>query len=201
MKQAKYKSLGLEVRFNVPETVDEFDSNAKRVGACLDEATNNVIYRGSLAEFRDALCDKVGEAYGIDRQTKDSGRKNTDGTPIMVYDETEADYIDRVVSTKGIKREELQPLADAVASGIEFDASARERKAPKSPTIPKWALEQAKGIIASGKLDVVNGRFHKLIGKTFTATDNAEADVKTLAAMVKEFGEAYQKQGMDKLTA
>lgn len=52
MKKENYSSLGLELSLNVPANVEEFDKNAGAAGRCLAEATNNVVYRGMLAEFR-----------------------------------------------------------------------------------------------------------------------------------------------------
>jgi hypothetical protein len=52
MKATKISPFGLEVDYQIPSTVDEFDQNAKRVGACLDEATKNILYRGVFSDVR-----------------------------------------------------------------------------------------------------------------------------------------------------
>ncbi len=52
MQKVKYSSLGLDVELSVPATIEEFDKNAGKVGACISEAINNVVYRGMLANFR-----------------------------------------------------------------------------------------------------------------------------------------------------
>jgi len=70
MKQQKYSSLGLDVNLSVPETLDEFDANAKKAGACLAEAISNVVYRGSLAEFRYHFL------HGISQQEIDEDKEH-----------------------------------------------------------------------------------------------------------------------------
>lgn len=96
MQTKKFSSLGLEINLNVPSTVEEFDQNAGKTGACLDEAINNVVYRGMLAEYREALLHGLPEVKdaagnitrpaidgletitGIERPTKEV--KNADGS-------------------------------------------------------------------------------------------------------------------------
>lgn len=52
MKKTQYSSLGIDINLSVPAEVAEFDANAGKPNACLDEAINNVVYRGMLADFR-----------------------------------------------------------------------------------------------------------------------------------------------------
>lgn len=120
MKKVKYSSLGNEIELSVPSDVAEFDTNAKRVGACLDEATNNVVYRGMLANYRyyflhgisqvDIDEDKeskifvkgtkpvkgVEELTGIDRKTvpvldKEGKPKTKDGQPVETFDPNDSE--------------------------------------------------------------------------------------------------------------
>ena len=115
MRKVEYSSLGNTIALGVPSTVEEFDQNAKRAGACLDEATNNVVYRGMLANFRyhflhgisqaEIDSDKenktftkgvkpikgVEELTGIDRRTKpvigkDGKPKTKNGSPVETFD-------------------------------------------------------------------------------------------------------------------
>lgn len=200
MKTAQWKSMGLTVNLSVPESVEEFDANAKRAGACLDEAISNCVYRGSLAEFRDTLTEKVEEKYVVERLTKDTGKKDSDGKAILTFDETEADYIKRVLAEKGLEVAALQSLADEVASAIVFDASARERKAPTPKKLAQKWVDAAKTLLADdAKIEKFNGRCDKLISKSFTATSDTEKDVQALGALVREFVEENEKQQLAKL--
>jgi hypothetical protein len=206
MKTIEYKSLGLSVKLSVPESVEEFDANAKKSGACLTEATNNVVYRGSLADFREKLCEKVEADYAIERATKDTGKKrkvevkNADGTTttteeaIVTYSESEAEFIKRVVADKNIKIEDLQPTADAIAAELVFDASATERKPSAPKKLAAKYVEDAKKVLASGNIDKVNVRMSGLINKTFTSTGDADKDATALGWLIKEYAEALEAQ-------
>jgi hypothetical protein len=207
MKTQQFKTLGLNVNLSVPTTVEEFDSNAKRAGACLEEATNNVIYRGSLAELRDLIIhgrdeEKVDgkvtvtafkgleEVTGVARKTKKvkSGKEQKE---VEVYDETEGEYIERLVATKKVELSTFQSHFDAAAALVAFDASARERK----PAGPKKLAEKFKTIATeflSGKksLEKLNAALTKSISKTFTKTGDVEKDTLALGWLCKEYADA-----------
>lgn len=139
-------TVGVKPTFLVPATVEEFDQNAKKVGACLQEAVNNVIYRGVLADFRATFCEEVEKDTGIERKWK-TVERGKDKKAVEVWDETEGDYITRVIATKGWTedRTSLQAIADRVAPTIIFDASvteAKERGPKKLPEAYKTAAER-----------------------------------------------------------
>ena len=201
MTKQQFKSLQMAVSFEVPATVDEFDTNGKKVGACLAEAINNVIYRGTLAKFRDrflhgqkadtekliAAIEGVEARTGIERSSEpvlDKEKKPVvkDGEPVTKYNESEADYYKRVLATlveqgKYASDEEalasFQSLADEVAVSIPFDASASEYKAagPKK-LAAKYKLTAAR-IIANNSIEKANANYLSKIGKTFTTTGDA----------------------------
>ena len=215
MKTKTYKSLGLEVKVSVPSTMEEFDKLAKREGACLDEATNNAVYRGYLGNFRaDLLHGReadaengiaafkgLEEATGVERLTKDSGKKNAKGEAIEVYDETEEEYKDRVVAGGRITVAELQQMADELTSITAFDPSARERK-PSAPKklAEKW-LTHAKAILKKGQIEELNKRLQKQIAKTFEVSGDAEKDAIALGWLVKEYSDSLAEQTISKLSA
>lgn len=208
MKLQKYRSLGLDINLETPETVAEFDTNAKRTGACLDEAIANVIYRGALADFRSAFIHGVEEdkekgvkavagleaVTKIERKTKPTGKKDKDGADILVYDETEADYVARVCAEKKCEVSAFQPLANEIAAQLKFDASARERK----PTAPKKLAQKYKdtatAIMAGANFKKFLADVKKAISKDFTATGDKEKDVEAVGWLVKEFAEYKEKQ-------
>ena len=155
------KTLGLQINVDVPSSVEEYDSMAKQVGACLESGVANTIYRGYLAEFRSTFSDKLAEKSGIARATKPSGKfvkdeagKDTEEA-ILVYSETESDHFDRVLVETKTEKSAWQELALEVASGIKFDPSAAER-APAGPkkTSAKF-IKAATDLIAAGKGDAV----------------------------------------------
>jgi len=150
MKIKEYNSVGVVARFNVPETIEEFDQSAKRAGAVLDEAIDNIAYRTCLAEFREALVSKLEEATEIIRTSVNTDKKDRDGDPVVKYTETEQQYVKRVMATGLITIEEVQKIADAISTSIVFDASARERKAPTPKKTNKKWLAIAQAIIDKG---------------------------------------------------
>jgi len=189
MQTKEFSSLGLKVNLSVPSTVEEFDQNAKRVGACLDEAVNNCVYRGSLAEFRDKFCEALAESTGVERLTKDSGKKDESGQPILTYTETEGDYAKRVAAEKGVEITSFQSLADSVASAIVFDASARERKAPTPKKLPDWAKKVAEEFLSGAKsLDKFTTAYAKIVGTPLVVAGETHEDkVKSLAQSAVAF--------------
>lgn len=230
MKTEKYKSLGLVVALSVPETVDEFDSNAKKAGACLAEGTNNVVYRGMLGDFRDVLihgCEEdtvrnlpgfkgLEDIYGVPRKMKPSLGKDgkpkvgEDKEPIMTPDETEQEYVDRLIAEKSLKIEDLQSYADQTVATLLFDASSRERKAPKTAKLGEEFKSAATNLLANiddTKINKTLSKFLPVEKCTFTrlatggqdeATAKATTDknVDVLGRLVKEYNKAKLSQGV-----
>lgn len=210
MKTQTYKSLGLSVNLSVPESVAEFDANAKRAGACLEEAINNCVYRGSLADFRYSFLhgldeDKekniaavpgIEQTTKIERLTKPTGRKDKDGADILVYNETEADYFARVCVEKKVEATAYQALADTIAKTITFDASARERK----PSLPKKLAQKYKdtatAIMSGANFKRFTADVKKALGKDIVLTNDKDKDVEAVGWIVKAFAEYKEQQAL-----
>lgn len=208
MKTTTYNSLGIDVPFQVPETVEEFDRNAKKAGACLGEAINNVIYRGSLAEFRDLFLhgrdakDGVEAFKGLETLTsierttepvldKDGKPRTSDGKPLMKYSETEADYFKRVCALQGKKPEDYQTLANETAALISFDASAKERKAPEPKTLSQKHKDSAKVVLNKYDDNQIEKNVRKnapdWVHTPFARTGDEVKDLETLGWFLKEY--------------
>jgi hypothetical protein len=84
MKKEKYSSLGLDIDLSVPDSEAEFNANAGKEGACLAEATNNVVYRGMLATFRYHFLHGISEKDLADDSSHKSFVEGT--TPIEGVD-------------------------------------------------------------------------------------------------------------------
>lgn len=169
MKEIQVKSLGLIYPVKVPETVEEFDELAGRVGACLESAVSNEIYRGTNAEFRSAFIDALPEATGIQRNAIATGEteevEDEDGNKTTVEVtklEDEGKYFDRVCAELGIdksdneaKQARFQPIIDKLyAEGSwSFDPSPAKRKSGtrKPAKLTKGALETAAYAISLGE--------------------------------------------------
>lgn len=196
MKQVNIPSCGVQCRVSVPESVEEFDTLAKRTGACLDEAINNVIYRGVLADFRDALVTAVIGKTGIARtsEPEKNGKKKEDGSPVMVFTESEGKYLDRAVSASGLSEADFQAIADEVcgsvdASGqpvITFDPSERERKT-REASVGKQDLEMALAFLTGdeSKLKKVLKNISKIGEMDITLTGDQAVDQRAIALGIK----------------
>lgn len=179
MKIETYKSLGVNVNLNVPDSVEEYNKLAPgRENAVLADATDTIVYRSSLAEFRKEFTKKVAEATGIARgtQTVKKGKKQEEVTE---FTETEKDYVDRVVTSlaaaEAVPPETVvarfQPIADEIAAKIKFDPSESE------PGKPKEATKEAKAIVAQlkteGKLEAVAAKLAGTYNVPLPTTDEA----------------------------
>jgi len=173
MTTTKVRTLSFNLDVNVPDSVEEFDQLAGRQGACLEQAVLNIIYRSVLAQFRASFCEALEESTGIARETKDTGRtrkvktEHADGSvteeteAVLVYSETEVEYVDRVFATiaqrDGSSIDAVvaanATLAQNIASKIDFDPSERAASggtaAPKK--VGKTFMALAEKLIAMGK--------------------------------------------------
>jgi len=160
MVTKSFDSLGVSIKLSVPETVEEFNKlDAARPNACLDEAINNVVYRGALAEFRSKFVEEVVKACGY--------------TPELDEDENWKDS-EGLVFKKALlhaKRtaESFQELAQTIADGIVFDPTARARGAGSPKKIAKVYLEAADAIIAQNKAEAVAEKLSGLLGVAVAA--------------------------------
>jgi hypothetical protein len=164
MKSTTVRTLGFELNYSVPESVAEYDQLAKKDGAALESATDNVVYRSVLAKFRSALSSALANITGVERKTRDTGKvtKNEDGTeePVLVWDETEKDHFARVcaeqvASGKFASPEaaaaSFLPLAQETIAAIAFDPSESER-APQGPVkVAKQYISIAQKAVDGGK--------------------------------------------------
>ena len=188
-----YDCLGLTLKIQVPRDVAEFDANAKRVGACLENAVDNVVYRGVLNRARPAFVKLFSEKTGVSPRTIEETVVVEDGSTKTVTKrdprDTDDRFIKRVLAERGETIEQYQSLMDTVpdvrdAEGnlvVVFDASKAERQV-KSPTIPKRFVEAAKVIVEKGF-------GHKFMAKhsiVLPAGSTAEAELAAIAAKVRD---------------
>lgn len=163
MKNETYNSLGHKFNIAVPETVDEFDALAKVPGAALKAANTQEVYHGTLGDIRDAFVAAVAKETGI--QPREIGTGTFEDGPVdpvtnlptkieITKSEKLEVYLNRVAAEKGLTGDApFQSIADTLSAGgaaeVKFDPSVRERKAPKSPIVPKWATEGATKFLAT----------------------------------------------------
>lgn len=158
MKQDTVKCVGVSYNLQVPETAEEYDSMAGKVGACVESANKNVIYRQCNAQFRAKFCELVEDETGIERATKVTGTKTTkddDGNEtteeIIGYAETEKVYLDRVYAEEGLADEaqivsRFGDLIEQAQDATTFDPKEREAAAPRSKKPKKIHRDTAEAI-------------------------------------------------------
>jgi len=145
MKQTEAKVLGHTVQYNVPQSVEEYNSlDTKRENACLEDAIDETIYRKMNNQVRylflhgrEAEPAKDGkpevteikgveQVSGIERKTKavmkEGKPKMKDNEPVTEWDESEADYYKRVLATL-VKNGEYASIDLARASFAPLIAS------------------------------------------------------------------------------
>jgi hypothetical protein len=180
MKQTEYRSLGIDVELNTPETVEEFDSLAKRANACLDEATNNVVYRGMLAKFRETFCKRVEDETKIERKRKVAMKDGKpivkDGEEVTHWDETEADYFKRVCAELKREPSTFQSIADDVAKSLVFDPTEREGKERGPVKLAKMYVEKATEVLTQGRAEKVIAHIQKDLKDTESVPTIVEGD-------------------------
>lgn len=181
----KFRSLGLNVTVNVPTSVTDFDALAEKPGECLAQGVKNIVYRGALATFRNALCEAVEAKTGIARKFEPeldadgTEKKDTDGNVVIKKWEAEAVYIKRVA---GDNPEQYQALADDISSTLTFDPTAPEPKAPTSKKLAAVYLTTAQQIAdRDGSVEKVMASLETNLGLIAPTRD-----VAGLAALIKE---------------
>lgn len=202
MQTTEMRCLDFKLKFSVPSTVEEYDQLAKEVGSCLTSAIKNVLYRGSLAVFRDKFCEAIGEQTKIERLTKKTGKTKTikvEGQPdttedIETWAETEVEYYNRIVATlavNGLSSDAViashVDLAQSIADSIVFDPSARESVSSGPKKMPKIYLAAATAIVNGGNASKAAAKLSAKLNHP------VGEDVDSLAAAIREDKLAQEK--------
>jgi hypothetical protein len=194
------------VKVAVPETVEEFDSLAKKEGAAIQAAVTQEIYHGTLGDIRSAAEELINEAYKATRRDVGMGQfEEVDGKRTEITKEEKWDtYLTRVATENNLPGETpFQHIFDRLSVGgdkeVKFDPSAQKRTGT-GPKIPVQDTLQATAFIkgeinkATGKvydLDKFKFAFHKMVGKELViAGEDEAAQIKSLAASVNEYRKA-----------
>ena len=191
MKVIQVNSLGFTLNKAVPETNEEYDNLAKRgPNAACEDASASTLYRGTFPQYRDAFLEKVAEITGIERRTKETGKKDSDGQPVVVWDETEGEYWKRVKAEKSLSDEaaiqQFAELAQQCMDDASFDPSVKERKSAGPRAIAKTYTKIATEAVNTGKASALAGLLGSKLGREVALTGDSEADVKVLAQAIAD---------------
>jgi cyclophilin family peptidyl-prolyl cis-trans isomerase len=162
MVKMQISVLGYDLPMEAPETVEEFDTLAKRAGACLAESIANVTYRGVSPQIRSLFTEGVEKQTGKKFKTKTvpTGEKDTEGNPTYeeVVDESEGRYFSRVLAelvsegkypSEEAARGSFESIALEAASKVRFDPSVTISE-PKAKKPSKAALATIDLLISKG---------------------------------------------------
>jgi len=201
--------------FKVPileyESIEEGDTHAKRAGAMLDQANLNMKYRGPYADARRLIAKCVEEITGEKLRMREDS-KNKDGTPIMVPDETEKNFVRRVLGDNPDLFEKVQSLVEQRARGYKStDESGKETEIPaltaditekehvsKVKKLAQKYIDQAKAFLI-GALNPKTGKQFNIekflaaikrdLSAEFSRTGDDEKDATTLGWLCKRFAD------------
>lgn len=207
MVSKKVNTLGFELSVNVPDSIAEYDTLAKKQGAALESAVLNVLYRSVFAAFRAQFAEAVENNTGVARLMEKTGKKvkNEDGTEedAVRFAETEKVYFDRVCAelvqngehpTVEAAAASFSQLAQETIASIAFDPSESE----KAPTGPKKVAKAytllAEKAQAAGKLDALASQLSSKLGNW-----KVEATVDSVAKAIAE--DQRRKREAQKLDA
>jgi hypothetical protein len=163
--------MGFNVKISVPSSVEEHDKLAGRPNATLEDAIDTNVYRGTLADFRDGICEKLESTTGIKRKAspvldKDNKPKTDDeGNPVEKWDETEQEYVRRVCVETNRAVESFQDVADEVSAGLVYDPTVKERQPAGPKTPPKSVYAIADKLVSDGKATHVAASLAKILGR------------------------------------
>ncbi len=220
MKEVRYGTLkGLEAPILIYETATEAngianlkDKDGNPVDAVLQECNSNLVYRGPLADAREVVCHLLEEETGTEWPKKDSGRKDKEGKPILVYI-AEGQFADQVCVAKGWTDlkflqakfddrcrnmpetdDEGNPKRDENGEVITFALAAditQTTRISKPKVLAVKYIESAKKIKNVGKFWAA---YTAEVGKPApTPTGDAEKDLKTLGWAAKELCEVRER--------
>lgn len=198
MQRIAVSSLGFDLTKEVPSSADEYNALApKRENAVLEDAINNTLYRGTLAEFRGTFLEALGTLTGVERAVvKAESAPDADDA---VY-ESEGKWYKRILaSVNGTVPADWVALAQQHMDKAGFDPATKERSSD-GPTIGKKDLALAAELTKRGpeKVAEVAGLLGKKLGRevatdekslarAFADNRRAEAEKAALAAK-SEFG-------------
>jgi hypothetical protein len=178
-KQTKEVNNGLKFGpVDVPTTPDEYDQLAKRSGAVVEDANDNIWYRGVLPNIWYGLAVRLNKEYGIQFAMK-AGPPKKDGSPRQVRAQSDPQHVDMIAAQQGVSATTFQPFVDEVIRegydevlpdgttkhyDIKFDPSTTEHvSGPAKPgkgdvDLAKLLIEKTTDLGASlRKIEAVTG--------------------------------------------
>lgn len=181
MKEKRYDTIGgLTAPILIYETIEEAEGVVP--GGLLEQANNNMAYRGILPAVREIICNLVEEETSITRESKVVGKTKA-GKDIVQW-EADGKYINRTLAQLG--KEDFAHLQEKVdeacrnfkdddnstPEALSVDLKGTEKKAGGGVKLAAKYKTTAAMSIALGTVDKVNEAQLAKIGKSFTPTND-----------------------------
>lgn len=181
MKTLKFKTLGVECAREFPSTLAEVREKMGMTDEAIATAVvQKTLHHVFLGDVRENVADALVKDSGIARLKLGTGKFKKDDTEIE-RDEPAQEYIDRVVESGEITKDDLKEYVTLAVAEVEFKATSPREKKDKD-------LEER---MAMAKLMVEDTeRMEKFIKKC--AVENIEFDTEDVA----EVAEAIKKYRM-----
>jgi hypothetical protein len=212
MKPYETKVGDHKLVLSVPSTVEEFDTLAKKQGACLEAATDYEVYHGTLGEARNKFAELVEKKHNIKRRDIGTGVFEGEGEERKeVTKEEKFDvYLERVAAELGLEGDTpFQHIADSMSAGgeneVKFDPSVKPRQPGAGLKLPKYATEGAARFFdktphpKSGKVqnvEVFGRAYKKLVGEDLPELPiDREAYIKVLGACIVKYNNSTELPG------
>jgi uncharacterized protein YjbJ (UPF0337 family) len=192
-QRIEVSSLGFKLTKEVPSSVEEYNALApKRENAVLEDAISNVLYRGTLAEFRGSVLEELGKLTGVERAVIKPAATEEDSDVL----ESEGKWFARIKASKGIvKNEDLPAEWTAIAQKhmdlAAFDPAVKERSSD-GPVISKKDLAFAEELFKRGveKVQEVVGQLSAKLGRAVAfggTSESVDADKKSVARALADY--------------
>jgi len=165
MQDKTVNTLGINYVIQTPSSSEEYNGLAPaRENPVLEDAVDNVWYRGGAAKARDVLYDGILKAKGMTRPTQDGTSKNEDGSFKQVNVPATRANINALLD-EDESLDAYTSILEEWGAGFKFDPSAAERSSgggaitiTKAVKLAVAKLTEALGLDgAAAKLAEVSG--------------------------------------------
>ena len=194
-------TMGMNVPFEVPSTIEEF---AEACGVAPEQAAAIVLkyavdegmFRTVLPNFRPPFFEALSEETGVERRVIGHAKKTVDGevTEVPIY-EKDGSYMKHVLSETDKEASAFEPLAASISADTPFDLRAK----PRSGKPGKEYLERANGLLAAvnagrGSWEAVINKLTSLNNVTIETGENGNPEPESLARALKVDSDRRSKE-------
>lgn len=205
MKPYETQIGGHKLIISVPETATEFDTLAKKEGACVEAAVDYEIFHSTLGVARKALINQIEKIYGAKPREIGTGQfEEKDGKRVEITKDEKFDvFLTRVAAEKELEGEApFQDIVNTLSAGgpneVKIDPTPSERKPGSGPKLSKLKEAQAANFIDAAEIPGSGGRkfslsafskaYHKMIGKDLPPlTGDRATDIKTVGFALLDY--------------